>query len=71
MHYTSRHWDEANGSCLLHGHPEVPCRQCLAEHQTDVRLVLTYSDRQMAAMSDISILDLLPANGEWLLDRIV
>lgn len=65
-------WDEQLGVCTKHHLPQVPCPKCLAEHDPDVEVWLTETDRAALDLDpNFSIRDLLPAkDSDWLLDRV-
>lgn len=69
----SPYWDEQLRVCKKHYFPQLPCPQCLAEHDSDVEVRLTEMDRTALDFDpDLSVRDLLPAkDGDWMLDRVV
>jgi cytidine deaminase len=71
VQFTSSRWNEVIGVCSVHGLPQTPCAACLHEHHKDVRVIITYSEKEVANMEGISIRDLLPVDGDWLMDRIL
>jgi len=66
MRATSIHWDEEFGMCTLHGLPEVPCPQCMAEAHPDVVFLMGGIDRSVLEFSSLdpegpqTVDDLLP-----------
>ena len=69
----SPHWNLKDGVCEKHCLPELPCQQCLAEHDADMTVQLTEADRDVLDFeTETTVRDLLPAkDGDWLLERLV
>ena len=69
----SPYWNEQSGVCEKHYLPQVPCPQCLAEHDSDVEVRLTETEHFALGLDpDLSVRDLLLAkDGDWLLKRVV
>lgn len=69
----SPHWNERLGVCEKHYLPQVPCPQCLDEHDPDVEVRLTEMDQLVLDFDPgLSVRDLLPhTDGNWLLERVV
>lgn len=60
---SSIHWDESTGACTKHGHPEVPCPQCIVEHDEEIEVRLDEVEK-----IDPEALARIP---EWMRERIV
>lgn len=69
----SPYWNEQSGVCEKHYLLQIPCLQCLTEHDPDIEVRLIEMDRVTLDFDpDLSVRDLLPAkDGDWLLERIV
>ena len=70
---SSQYWNEHTGACEKHHLPHVPCPQCLDEHDSDVEVRLTETDRVVLDFDpDLSVRDLLPTkSADWLLERVI
>ena len=66
-------WDPELGVCKKHHLLQVPCPQCLAEHDRDVEVRLTDKDRLVLDFEPgLSVRALLPApHADWLSQRVV
>ncbi|MDP2637067.1 MAG: hypothetical protein Q8P03_00420 [bacterium] len=69
----SSYWNEQLGVCEKHHLPQLPCQQCLAEHDVDITVRLTETEHTTLDFDPaLSVRDLLPAkDGDWLLERVV
>jgi hypothetical protein len=61
MKMYSSHWDEKNGSCTLHGIPQLPCPACMNERHKDITYTLDEIDRMMIEDGEVTLEDLFPA----------
>ena len=66
-------WDLGLGVCKKHYLPQIPCPECLAEHDSDIEVRLTDTDRLVLDFEPgMSIGTLLPAShADWLSQRVV
>ncbi len=64
-------WDESVNVCKVHYIPMLPCPQCLAEKNPYIQVHITEMDQLILDFEDdLSIKDLLPANHQWLVERV-
>lgn len=72
MTIDSPYWN-AQGVCEKHFLAQVPCPQCLAEHDPDVEVRLTEMDQVALDFTpELSVQDLLPAkDSNWLIERVI
>ncbi len=67
----SPQWNQEFGVCEKHGLPEVPCLQCIAEHDPDITVSRTETDRDTLSFNpDLKLQDLFSPDKAWLVDRI-
>lgn len=69
----SPYWNEKLGVCEKHYLPQIPCLQCLAEHDIDIEVRLDETDYNVLDFNpDYLLRDLLPAkHSDWLLERVI
>jgi hypothetical protein len=71
MELDSKHWDKELFVCVKHCTPSLPCPQCLAEHDEAVTVRLSPLEESVLDCDPrATIRDLLPEDGDWLLDKI-
>lgn len=69
----SVYWDEALGVCEKHGFARIPCQLCLDQHDPDVEIKITETDKDaVASDSRMTVRDLFPKeDADWLLAKVV